>query len=60
MLEDLRKQPYVASITDDASHSRQWVFRGRDIEGSRLEAQRDLIEERNLHEREEADRLQRL
>ncbi len=45
LLKELRMQPYVASIGDDASKSRQWVFRGRDEAGSRLEAQRDVLEE---------------
>jgi preprotein translocase SecF subunit len=45
LLKELRMQPYVASIGDDASKSRQWVFRGRDEAGSKLEAQRDVLEE---------------
>jgi SecD/SecF fusion protein len=48
LLKELRMQPYVASIGDDASKSRQWVFRGRDEAGSRLEAQRDLLEEERV------------
>ena len=38
-------QPYVAALGDDGNKSRQWVFRGRDEEGSRLEAQRSAREE---------------
>lgn len=45
LLDDLRMQPYVAALGDDGSKSRQWVFRGRDEEGSRLEAQRAAREE---------------
>jgi SecD/SecF fusion protein len=45
LLKELRMQPYVANIGDDAAKSRQWVFRGRDEAGSRLEAQRDVLEE---------------
>ncbi len=45
MLDELRMQPYIATLGSDASTSRQWVFRGRDEEGTIFEAQRNALEE---------------
>ena len=60
LLDELRMQPYVANIGDDASRSRQWVFRGRDEEGSRLEAERDIKEENRSALQKEANDLRNL
>jgi SecD/SecF fusion protein len=57
LLDDLRMQPYVAALGDDGSRSRQWVFRGRDEEGSRLEAQRSAREEARGRAQRQADVL---
>ena len=57
LLDDLRMQPYVATLGDDGSKSRQWVFRGRDEEGSRLEAERGTREEVRGRTQREADLL---
>ena len=45
LLDELRMQPYIASVGGDSSSSRQWVFRGRDEEGAVIEAQRSALEE---------------
>ena len=42
--EELGKQPYFADFAASGSKSRQWVFRGRDDQGSDFEAQRATIE----------------
>jgi preprotein translocase subunit SecF len=45
LLDDLRMQPYVATVGADSSASRQWVFRGRDEAGTLLENERSMLEE---------------
>jgi SecD/SecF fusion protein len=45
LLDDVRAQAYIANVGDDASSSRQWVFRGRDEDGSILEHERAALEE---------------
>ncbi len=60
LLQELRMQPYVANIGDDASKSRQWVFRGRDEAGSRLEAERDVREEERVMLQKQANELRNL
>ncbi len=45
LIDELRMQPYVATLGADSSSSRQWVFRGRDEAGSILEAGRSKLEE---------------
>jgi SecD/SecF fusion protein len=54
---DLRMQAYVANVGDDASRSRQWVFRGRDEEGSRLETERDAKEQERIDLQRQAEKL---
>ena len=55
--EELGKQPYFADFASSGTKSRQWVFRGRDDEGTRLEAERADLERERAALIREADAL---
>ena len=44
-LDDVRAQAYVAEFGQQGSNSRQWMFRGRDEPATRIEAERNRLED---------------
>lgn len=44
-LDDVRAQAYVAEFGQPAATSRQWMFRGRDEPATRIEAERNRLED---------------
>ncbi len=44
-LDDVRAQAYIAEFGQPASTSRQWMFRGRDEPATRIEAERNRLED---------------
>jgi SecD/SecF fusion protein len=44
-LDDVRAQAYVAEFGQQGSTSRQWMFRGRDEPATRIEAERNRLED---------------
>lgn len=55
--EELSKQPYFADFGVGGGKSRQWVFRARDDEGSRLEKEREGLEKERAGLNRQADAL---